>query len=193
MAQNNNNLSNEQRVEISKYMSYTLRHNPEEVNGLDEEGFASIRDLVSALESEKNFDVSREDIEKVVEEDDEDRYRIKGDMVKATSGHSEGVKGSSDSLDGNLPDTLYHASSRQNAPDIMNEGLRPMTRKKVHLAEDKDKAVQKGKRHSENVIVFIVDVSRMEEDNLNVDDTGGGVYVTEEVPPEYITTNDRIK
>jgi len=193
MTQNNSNLSKERRVEISKYMSYTLRHNPEDVNGLDSEGFANIKDLVLALETEKNFDVSHEDIEQVVEEDDEDRYRIKDDMVKATSGHSEGVKGSADSLDGELPDTLYHASARQNASDIMSEGLQPMTRKKVHLAEDKSKAIQKGERHSKEVVVFIVDVGRMEEDNLNVDNTGGGVYVTEEVPPEYITTNDRIK
>lgn len=189
------NLSNSEMVEVSKYMCYALRHEPEELGGLDESGFTEISELVDAVNREKNLSkkVSQEDIEAIVEDDNEQRYVVKNNMIKATSGHSKGVKGTAEDIGEEIPELLYHASAKRNARDIIEEGLKPMSRKNVHMTDEKKKAISKGKRHSDNVVVFFIDAAEMQDNGINVKNTGGGVYVTEErIPPQYLSTNSKI-
>lgn len=66
-------------TELSKEVSYALRHAPQEFGlKLDKEGFASIDDLLLSLNTRNDFDrkVSRSDLETMIAQSDKKRLRF---------------------------------------------------------------------------------------------------------------------
>lgn len=173
-------MKKEQREQLSKMMTYYLRHDKEVKRSPD--GFVAIPDLLELLR--KRFDwADEEGLKEVAKKDQKGRYEVRGDSVRATYGHSVEVE-----LD--LPeadvDVLYHGTSPEFVKQIMKEGLSPMGRKMVHLSVTMDEAMEVGRRHSPTPVVFEIDVKAARERGAKVLKASEKVYMASKIPPESI-------
>lgn len=178
-------LSSGQRTNISKTMSYLLRHHPEK-GGLvpDQDGYVPVDELVEALRSLGN-PVSAEEIREVVKRDPRGRYELDGQIIRATYGHSYDIAKSGQECV--PPETLYHGTPRRNVDTIMREGLRPMQRQWVHLSRTIEEAKQIGRRRDSKPAILAVDAQAAHEDGVTFREAGS-VYLAERIAPEYLDT-----
>ena len=117
------------KTAVSKYMSYLLRHNPENLK-MDDEGFVGMSDLLKTLG--KRYDVDECFIRDVVEKSEGRRFQIVGDKIRAIYGHTISV-GIKFPIDKKVR-FLYHGTTKRSASMILKEGLKPMKRRWVHLS-----------------------------------------------------------
>lgn len=76
---------------ISQYLSFILRHKPEEIDLiLDREGWANIEELISKSQPIKNVALDEEIIKNIVINSDKKRFQISDDgkFIRAVQGHS---------------------------------------------------------------------------------------------------------
>ncbi len=170
-------------VKLSKFLSFVLRHHPEQYNlELDEEGFALLNDLMECLKSTRHSWAEVVDIEKLVSEGEKKRFEIRGDKIRALYGHSVNVK----IEDSFCPESsLYHGTSPDLLPEILTDGLCPMGRQFVHLSRDKETADAVGRRHHPEPVILEVDAVRACENGIKFFDRGE-VVLSEKIPPEFI-------
>ena len=110
---------------------------------------------------------------------DRDRLRI-----RARQGHS---------LDIDLgyeaaipPDTLFHGTATRFLDSILEQGLLKCARHHVHMSTNKDTMLAVGMRHGQPVILSI-DARQMHNDGHQFFVTGNQVWLTDHVPPGYLT------
>ena len=181
------------RLRLSKLMSALLRHIPWEAGlVLDEEGWVGIDELVKAIrEKWRNREayrwVTREMVIAVALLDPKGRFEIRGDRIRASYGHSLGVKlGLKPLPPGSIPSKLYHGTVEDRLASIMAEGLKPMKRIAVHLTTRLEDAVETGARHGRRVVVLRVDPKCLSEKGVPVYRAGKTVYLAPYVPPECL-------
>ena len=168
---------------LSKYLSYILRHHPEEADlELDEEGFASLEKVLSNIKTTKHSWASEEDIMRLINESEKTRFEIDGDKIRALYGHSVDVN-----LNGKTKpkSPLYHGTSPDSLEPIFGEGLKPMDRRYVHLSKTIKEAKRVGKRHSPDPVILRIDTEKAFEDGIRFIDRED-VILSERIPPEYI-------
>lgn len=136
-----------QKEKIRRTICYILRHKiNKETNGwlsLDElyDKCIIANPLLSVLD--------REDFLSIIELNKEDRFSIKGDLIKANYGHSVDI-GEPELLETIPPNKLYHTTFDCFYKNIRKEGLKPMDRKYVFLATTKQKACSYYKKIKNN-------------------------------------------
>lgn len=166
-------------VNRSKYLSYLLRHHPEEVGcDIDEYGWVNVKKLI------QGSDFTKEELKTIVEEDTRYTFSEDGTMVRAFHGHSiPTVHYQQESI----PKTdLYHGTSEENAEKIMSSGyIKGMSRIQVHLSINKENALKIGQRHGKPC-VFKVDTKAMIKDGFKFYESGDGVWLTSDIPVKYI-------
>ncbi|MDS0259691.1 RNA 2'-phosphotransferase [Haloarcula sp. S1CR25-12] len=179
------------RRQLSKFVSGALRHFPDDAGlELDDAGWTPLPDLVDAVESKYHWP-DRETVEAVLATDPKGRFeRDPGfgtapDRVRAAYGHSVEVDIEDDG--GPVPETLYHGTAPRNVESITDEGLRPMSRQRVHLSASVETATDVGNRHAEDPVVLEVDAGAMERDGHDIAHRGEATYTTECVPPQYLS------
>ena len=145
------------KTAVSKYMSYLLRHNPENLK-MDNEGFVRVCDLLNNLR--KRYDVDEGFVREVVEKSDRRRFQIVGDKIRAIYGHTIDVRIRLP-LDENVR-FLYHGTTERSASIILREGLKPMKRGWVHLSATTEIARDVGKRRTIKPIILVVMQKRLE-------------------------------
>ncbi|MGZ2429092.1 RNA:NAD 2'-phosphotransferase (TPT1/KptA family) [Rhizobium redzepovicii] len=105
-------------TDVSKYMSYVLRHAPEAAGlTLDAEGWVSLDELEKAMTSK--YDVSRADIIAVVENNPKKRFTLADNRIRANQGHSVDVDLALTPVE--PPAALYHGTSSANWHSIERE------------------------------------------------------------------------
>jgi len=170
-------------VKLSKFMSYVLRHHPEEFNiELDEEGFTPLRELLESMINTYHSWAKVEDIEKLNSEGEKKRFEIRGDKIRALYGHSVTVKIKNSFCP---KGSLYHGTSPEELPKILTGGLCPMGRQFVHLSTNKETAYQIGKRHHPQPVILKIDAARACKNGIKFFDRGE-VILSEKIPPEFI-------
>lgn len=180
--------SREVHVETSKFLALVLRHKPEAAGiSLDEHGWADVDELIAGISKQCAF--SRIMLEEIVSTDAKGRYSFSEDhaLIRANQGHSIPVD--VEPKETNPPATLYHGTASKYVDSIKVEGLVPKSRLHVHLSADPETAKRVGKRHG-NPIVLKVDAEAMEEDGFAFYLSANRVWLTKEVPPEYLTVED---
>ena len=85
---------NKKLVDISKTISYALRHKPEEFNlKLDKEGWIDFGVFCKALAEHKPaIYVDKETLEKIIAESKKKRFELANGKIRATYGHSIDTK-----------------------------------------------------------------------------------------------------
>ena len=182
-------LDGSRRRRLSKFLSGALRHFPDDAGiDLDEAGWTPLSDLVAAVEAKYDW-ATREHVEGVVATDPKGRFERDeaggAQRIRAAYGHSVPVD--LESAPTPVPETLYHGTAPRHVDPIMEEGLRPMSRQKVHLSETVEEAQAVGRRHAEDPVVLVVDAESMRADGHDVVKRGTATYTTDRVPPRYVS------
>lgn len=174
------------QVTASKFMSFVLRHQPEEVGvALDAGGGARIEELVERSKGVLTTALLRQ----IVAESDKQRFAIStdGQRIRANQGHSIAVDLRLEPRD--PPDKLFHGTASRFLPDVLKHGLKRMSRNHVHLSTDTKTARSVGQRYGEPVILRI-DARAMRTDGCVFFRSDNGVWLTEAVPSTHITQED---
>jgi len=173
-------------MRISKFISLILRHKPEEIGlMLDEYGYINTLDLIKGL-NKKGYKVTIADLERIVAEDNKQRYSFNDDKtkIKANQGHSITVN-----LELRVikpPEVLYHGTATRFAESICKEGIKKQNRQYVHLSQDIETATKVGKRHGELVILKI-NSEEMYKDGYKFFLSENKVWLTDYVPTKYLS------
>lgn len=155
----------------SKYLSYILRHKPEDVGiKLDEYGYTDVNILC------KKLGISEAELEKIVADNTRYVYNRDHTKVKAAHGHSVPVKYENEQ---EPPEELYHGTAKRFESSIAMDGLKSMSRDKVHLSISPKEAMRIGKRHTggneADVHVYVIFAKKMYEDGYVFNKSEDGV------------------
>lgn len=188
-------LMNESELKsLSRILAGALRHFPEKLGlMMDGKGWVDISDLIDAIAIErsgfkwlKNYHIIA-----LAETDPRGRYQIDGGMIRATYGHTIDVN-----LD-DLPlaeiDQFYYPVTEEEADMILEGGLHPTDRSKVHLSGNIEKAFEAGKVRTEDPLILKIDGKKAKKDGMKIYHAGKDVYVTDEIDAKYISKVKRLK
>ncbi len=173
-------------VQLSKRLSYHLRHAPQELGlTLQPGGWVGVDDLLAALRA-VGLTVTRADLERTVAGSDKQRFALSADgaRIRANQGHSVPVDLGLEPRD--APAVLYHGTVGSSLDLIRREGLKPMGRHHVHLSPDRETAHRVGQRRGAPVILK-VDAARMQRAGHAFFVSENGVWLTDHVPPEFLS------
>lgn len=178
---------NQELKEISKFLSYVLRHAPQAIDiTLDDEGWTNVSTLIERA-SASGRALTRHEIEDVVTNNDKERFSFSEDglSIRAVQGHSaEAV--SISYLAKAPPQFLYHGTAAHSLESIQKEGLHAASRQYVHLSKDEKVAATVGARHGKP-LVLKVEALRLHELGLEFFEAENGVWLTKHVPPDGFT------
>lgn len=172
---------------LSKEMSYALRHAPHEYElELDEYGWVEIEQLISSLQEQPVcIHISEQDFHTVIERSDKKRHEIKDGKIRALYGHSTPKKIVKEEKA--PPDLLYHGTPQRFVASILANGLKPKSRQYVHLSEEKDTALQVGKRRDASPAILTIDAKRAYEDGVKFYHGNEMVWLADEIDQKYIS------
>ncbi len=179
--------------DISKYLSYLLRHHPESANlQLDENGWIGVDILIEAINKNSNYNLTLVELKEVVQTNSKQRFAlndINGNLfIRANQGHS--LKNIDLGLVSKTPPVvLYHGTGKKYVKSILNQGLIKKGRQHVHLSVSKSVAKSEGERHGKPVI-FIIDTKRMIEDGVVFYLSDNGVWLTDFVNKKYLSIEE---
>lgn len=177
----------DRETQISKYISYVLRHNPADVGAeVDEYGNIKVNLLLEGIRNKYgSFEVA--DLKKIVAEDNKGRYvlNVEKGTIRACQGHSIVVQ----KLEVNpreTPKFLYHGTKESKSDSILSLGIKSMDRQYVHLTDSKEVAKKRGTRGGEGAVILKVDTEKLKNKGYEVKCATNGVYLVEYVPVECI-------
>ena len=169
-----------------KFIAFILRHHPEAIGmKLDEHGWARTEDLIAGIAKSRPFDMQM--LEEFVRTDSKERYFFYVDktLIRANQGHSIPVDVELEQK--TPPDVLWHGTGEKYVESINRIGLIPKSRLYVHLSKDYEIAKTVGNRHGKPV-VYRVNAKQMAEDGYPFYLSVNGVWLTKEVPVQYLST-----
>jgi putative RNA 2'-phosphotransferase len=174
-----------QDVLLSKFLSRVLRHQPGEIGlVLDANGWADVRELMEKARK-KRFHFDLEILQRIVATNSKQRFAFNEDQtrIRANQGHTIDIDLGLEPQ--TPPDVLYHGTAVQNLEIIRKTGLKSMKRQHVHLSLDTKTAVQVGSRHGK-AVVLTIETGKMAAQGYVFYVSANGVWLTEEVPAEFI-------
>jgi putative RNA 2'-phosphotransferase len=179
-------LTPEQEKHISKLLSLVLRHQPDSLGIiLDEQGWTDVTILIEKINN-KGIQFSFNDLQLLVANNNKKRFALNESetLIRANQGHS---------IEVNLgyepkqpPAILFHGTGHLAVDSIKSTGLEKRNRQHVHLSVDIETAVKVGQRHGKPV-VFTVAAQVMFEQGYQFYVADNGVWLTEHVPPQFLT------
>ena len=175
-------------VDLSKEISYALRHAPWEYElELDENGFVPIAQLLHALNESNGYDreIVQADLEQIIATSEKKRHEIVGDKIRALYGHT--VPQIIKKEPGIPPAVLYHGTTHRALPQILQDGLKPMQRQYVHLSIDVETATRVGKRRDPEPIILKIDTEAAQKAGIQFYIGNDKVWLCNRVPKECIT------
>ena len=179
---------------LSRIIAGALRHFPEKLGlVMDGNGWVDIRDLLQALSTERaGFSWLRvHHITALVTTDPRGRYQIDGGMIRAKYGHSVNVNLC------DLPpaqvDVLFYPVMEEECDLVLEQGIMPVDRRKVHLSRSIEKAVEAGSVRGDEPLILQVDVNKAQQDGVCIYQATEEVFITDKVPAEYLSRVDEKK
>lgn len=161
----------------SKRIAYFLRHDKD--YSFEVGGWRAVSDLCL------NHSFSLEDIINIVLHDDKGRFELNHDNTKVRALYGHSVKIDLQLKEEVPPKQLLHGTASKYIESIHRTGLTSCSRRFVHLTEDEDVAIKTGSRHGDP-IVLVIDSQTMITDGYKFYHTDNGIWLTTEVPSQYI-------
>lgn len=179
-------LSNNQRLSLSKRMSYSLRHAPQLFDfTMNDQAQVEINDFARAVR------IPVETVRWIVEQDEKGRFTIRNGYIWCSQGHTfpAGILFPVVS-DEDMPEYLYHGTKAGFLNSILEQGLLRQSREYVHLSGDIVRAqIVADRRRGESVILRI-DTNLLRDAGIAVRIAENGVYLTEGIPSHCLTVVD---
>lgn len=171
-------------TEISKFMSYVLRHAPQELElDLTEDGWTDYAAFSAKLCA--RMGINDADIRRVIDENAKKRFTLEGGRIRAAQGHS--VKVDLDLKPATPPALLYHGTTASAWQAIRGSGLKPMQRTHVHLSPDRETARAVAARRKGPHVLLKVDSAAMQAQGFAFFMADNGVWLAHEVPTAFIS------
>ena len=174
---------------IGRMMALILRHQPERFGlTMDGRGWVDLDGFVQAIcDARQNYArwLRKQHIVALVETDEKGRYQIDGGMVRATYAHSVNVN--LDDLPEAQVDQLYFPVSEEEMDLVLEAGLRPSDRNKIHLSATPEKAYSAGRVHIADPLLLEIDVKKASDSGNFIFRAGKSVYITDAVEPEHLS------
>lgn len=174
-------------LELSKEISYALRHAPWEYElELDEQGFVPIAQLLHALNETETYKrtITQSDLEHIIATSEKKRHEIVDDKIRALYGHT--TPNAIKKEIGMPPDILYHGTSHKALQQILQQGLMPMERQYVHLSIDTQNAIRVGKRRDKTPVILKINAKKANETGIEFYIGNDKVWLAKKIPPEFI-------
>jgi putative RNA 2'-phosphotransferase len=173
-------------VRLSKRLSFVLRHRPDSIGlVLDDAGWVGVEALLDAFAAH-GVPLTRRRLADVVASSEKQRFLldVAADRIRASQGHSVPVDLGLPALE--PPALLFHGTPERNVSSIRRQGLLRKDRHAVHLSGDRGTAERVGARRGRPVVLE-VDAARMHADGHRFERSDNGVWLTDHVPPTYLT------
>ena len=168
---------------LSKFLSLILRHKPETINiKLDKNGWANVPEILRGMK------IDFTTLEKVVAENDKQRFSFNDDKTKIRANQGHSVKVDVELVEKIPPEILYHGTIEKNLKSISAQGLLKMNRLYVHLSGDIETAKKVAARRAGNAVIFKISARQMYNDGFKFFQSENGVWLVETVPPKYLST-----
>ncbi len=171
---------------VSKFLSYVLRHNPGQIGIiLERDGWVAVDALLAAMATSDHA-IDRGELEAIVRDSDKQRFAFDatGSKIRANQGHS--LKVDLGYEPHQPPDRLYHGTIAKFVDRICTSGLVKGARHHVHLSTEIGSATVVAERRGAPVILTIA-AGRMFAAGHVFFVSANGVWLTDHVPPEYIS------
>lgn len=176
-------LDDEREDKLGRFVSGALRHFPDKLGlSMYEDGWVSINALTASA-SRKYKWPKKYHIYALVESDEKGRYEISGGKIRAVYGHSVGVVLDYPLYEGEF---AYYGVSPEEVDILLEEGLRPVKQKYLHLSTTLEKAIEVALIHTENPSIFKIDTVAAIDDGLNIMTANEDILLTDEIPADYI-------
>lgn len=174
---------------VSRLLIFALRHNPSALGlTLDRQGYASVEGVLAGLAA-RRLAVSREDLDRIVANNDKKRFAFTadGEWIRASQGHSVQVELGYAPVP--PPPVLYHGTARRHLDSILKSGILRGQRHHVHLSATRETASKVGQRHGAPVVVG-VDAAQMHAHGHVFYRSDNGVWLVAHVPVTYLSVED---
>jgi len=164
----------------SKFLNFILQHNPEKIGlVLEKGGWASIDFIV-----EKTV-LTREHIQKIVENDEKQCYSFNEDKTKIKANFDHSINIELDYIEKSPPNILYHGTDTKNISSIFINGILPIDKNFVHLSEDIKTATIMGKQHGIPAVFKILTEGMIQEGHKFYK-ISNGIWLTKKVASRFI-------
>lgn len=174
---------------FSIYLSYLLRHDPDSIGlKMDTQGYVDVAELIRKVNTQTKYTIDRFDLESIVATDDKGRYRFNDNhmRIRACQGHSIPWV-IPISTEKKPPDRLYHGTTSEALIKIMeSEKIDKMRRHAVHMHVNAKDAEKSAKRWHKVPVVIVIDAARMYALGHVFSVTDNNVWLTDNVPVEFI-------
>ncbi|MEM6719809.1 MAG: RNA 2'-phosphotransferase [Bacteroidota bacterium] len=171
--------------QISKFLSYVLRHNPDKLGiTLDENGWTSVAILLEKINAEE-YSLSMEELEQIVATNTKKRFSFNDDNTKIRANQGHSVKVDLALQPKEPPNILYHGTVEKFLESIQSQGLIKGSRHHVHLSADKATATNVGSRRGKPIILTVKSGEMHAQGHIFYE-SENGVWLTEAVPSEFI-------
>jgi putative RNA 2'-phosphotransferase len=171
--------------ELSKFLSYVLRHAPDSIGlAVDSGGWCEVSELIAkSAAAGRTFDEAQ--LLSLVAASDKQRFTLSEDgrRIRAAQGHSIAVDLGLIPVE--PPHLLFHGTATRFLDAIRDEGLLPGSRQKVHLSGDEATAVAVGRRHGKPVVLH-VRAGEMWVAGHAFWRADNGVWLVDAVPPHFL-------
>lgn len=179
-------MNDKHKVRVSKFLSKHLRHAPADIGlKLEDGGWVAVEQFLAAA-ARHGVPITRDELDEVVDTNDKQRFAFDetGTRIRASQGHSVEVDLQLEPT--SPPPVLYHGTTDAVLTLIIRDGLLKMRRQHVHLSLDVATALKVGTRHGQPMIL-VVDAGKMAADGFVFFVSANGVWLTDHVPPHYLT------
>ena len=173
---------------LSSVMIGILRHFPEQFGvKLDKHGWGDIEEIAKAISNrvDRFYWVRKRHLIAIALTDEKGRYEVKEGKIRARYAHTIDVDLS------DLPkaelDTLYYPVTKEEVDIVMEQGIFPTDRKKVHLSATFEKAMEAGKVRDDSPIILKIDAKSAMEDGIDIRKATEDVYLADKIDAKYIS------
>lgn len=174
-------------VQLSKSISYALRHAPAEFGlTLDPGGWVAVDRLLAALRKRRKpwRKLEEADLHALLEASEKKRFEIREGRIRAMYGHS--VAKRIEYPPAEPPEWLWHGTHPQAAARIRVEGLRPMGRQYVHCSVDRETAEKVARRRTRTPVFFRVLAGKAHRAGIAFYPGQDQTWLCDVLPPEFL-------
>ena len=173
---------------LSSVMIGILRHFPEQFGiELDKHGWGDIEEIAKAISNrvDRFYWVRKRHLIAIALTDEKGRYEVKEGKIRARYAHTIDIDLS------DLPkaevDTLYYPVTKEEVDIVIEQGIFPTDRKKVHLSATFEKAMEAGKVRDDSPIILKIDAKSAMEDGIDIRKATEDVYLADKIDAKYIS------
>ena len=180
-------MSDREANSLGRILALVLRHAPEKFGvDMDINGWVNARELSDAIGNQRRHYhwLRGWHFEAIADADEKGRYQVENGMIRATYGHS--IERYLHLPTDELPEVLYYPCEPTEVETLLEFGITAGDRKNVHLSRSISNAMEAGHVRIDRPAILEIDTVRADADGIVIYRAGTTVFLTDEVPGDYL-------